>query len=286
MMFAEPRKRFRDILAGSVCVQPASVFDTVSSRIAAALGFEVTVLAGSISSASVLGAPDWVILTLTELADQVRRITRGSDIPLLVDADHGYGNALNAMRTVEELEAAGASGITIEDTFLPSRFGVEDETLISGEEMTGKLRAAVTARSDPSLCVIGRTAALRYGGIAEAEKRLRAYEETGIDAIFLVGARKQAEVVAMHRATRLPLMLYGASAELTDRSFLAAHGVCISLQGHQPFYAAVRAAYETLRYLRGGGHPEGLKGKVADDKLMRSVLRQSEHDARRASYLR
>ena len=103
MLLSERRKRYRQVLEGNVCVHPASVFDAMSARMAESLGFEVGMFAGSIGSGTVLGAPDLVVLTLTEFAEQIRRIARGSDLPLMVDADHGYGNALNVMRTVEEL---------------------------------------------------------------------------------------------------------------------------------------------------------------------------------------
>ena len=119
MLLSERRQRFRQVLAGQECVHPASVYDPMSARMAQSLGFQVGMFAGSIASAAVLGAPDLVVLTLSELADQARRITRASDLSLLVDADHGYGNALNVMRTVEELESAGVSALTIEDTVLP-----------------------------------------------------------------------------------------------------------------------------------------------------------------------
>jgi carboxyvinyl-carboxyphosphonate phosphorylmutase len=286
MLLSERRKQYRRILKGSLCVHPASVFDAMSARMAESLGFEVGMFAGSIASGTVLGAPDLVVLTLTEFAEQIRRITRGSDLPLMVDADHGYGNALNVMRTVEELEAAGVAALTIEDTVLPSPFGGQSEGLVSVEEMLGKLRGAVSARQDPALVVIGRTGALRGGGIAEAEKRIKAYQETGIDAIFLAGASKREEVEAMRRATRLPLMLGGAPPALSDREYLATHGVRIALQGHQPFYAAAKAVYDTLKYLREGGAPAGLKDRVASEELLAVALKQNEYKRRQATYLR
>src|SRR6266403_924068 len=182
MTSTERRTRYRNVLAGSECIHPASVFDPISARMAEAAGFEIGMMAGSTASGTVLGAPDIVVLTLTEFAEQIHRITRGSDLPLMVDADHGYGNALNVMRTVEELETSGVAALTIEDTVLPTPFGGQSEGLVSLEEMLGKLRGAVAARQDPALVVIGRTGALRSGGIAEAEKRVRAYQEAGIDA--------------------------------------------------------------------------------------------------------
>jgi carboxyvinyl-carboxyphosphonate phosphorylmutase len=287
MLSSERRKRYRRILEGDACVHPASVFDAMSARMAESLGFEAGMFAGSIASGTVLGAPDLVVLTLTEFAEQIRRITRGSELPLMVDADHGYGNALNVMRTVEELEAAGVAALTIEDTVLPAPFGKQGEGLVSVDEMLGKLRGAVAARHDPSLVIIGRTGALRGGAsIAEAEKRVRMYQETGIDAIFLAGATSREEVTALHRATRLPLLLGGSPPALSDREFLAAHGVRIALQGHHPFYAAVKAVYDTLKYLREGGAPAGLKDRVASEELLAIALKRSDYTRSQDAYLR
>jgi len=286
MTLTERRQKYRRVLEDNVCVHPASVFDAMSARMAESLGFEVLMFAGSIASGTILGAPDLVVITLTEFAEQIHRITRGSDVPLMVDADHGYGNALNVMRTVQELEAAGLAGLTIEDTVLPAPFGKQGEGLISVEEMLGKLRAAVAARQDPSLVIIGRTQALRDGGIAEAEKRVRAYQETGVDAIFLAGASKRAEIEAMHRATRLPLIVGGAPPELADRAFLAANGVRVALQGHHPFYAAAKAVYDTLKYLREGGAPAGLKDRVANEELLNVALKQNDYKRWQGAYLR
>jgi len=285
-LLSERRKQYRRLLEGHACVHPASVFDPMSARMAASLGFEVGMFAGSIASGTVLGAPDIIVLTLTEFAEQIRRITRGSDLPLMVDADHGYGNALNVMRTVEELETSGVAALMVEDTVLPQPFAGQDEGLVSVDEMLGKLRAAVAARQDPSLVVIGRTGALRRGGIAEAEKRIRAYQETGIDAIFLAGASKREEVEAMHQATRLPLMLGGAPPALADKSFLASQGVRIALQGHHPFYAAAKAVYDTLKYLREGGAPAGLKDRVASEELLAIAMRQNDYKRWQGDYLR
>src|SRR5262245_23724163 len=286
MLPSERRRRYRRVLEGTACVHPASVFDAMSARMAESLGFEIGMFSGSIGSATVLGAPDIVVLTLTEFADQLRRIARGSDLPMMVDADHGYGNALNVMRTVEELETAGVAALTIEDTVLPAPFGGKSEELVSIEEMLGKLRAAVAARQDPALVVLARTGALRRGGIAETEKRVKAYQDTGVDGVFLAGATTREEVETMHRATRLPLLLGGAPPALADRDFLAGNGVRIALQGHHPFYAAAKAVYDTLKHLRDGGAPSGLKERVASEDLLRIALRQDEYERRRREFLR
>ncbi|MGH8620573.1 MAG: isocitrate lyase/PEP mutase family protein, partial [Burkholderiales bacterium] len=143
MNHTDQRKRLRAVFAGTKCLSPASVYDALSARVAESVGYELGMLAGSVASNTTLAAPDLIVLTLTEFADQVRRILRASGLSLIVDADHGYGNALNVMRTVEELEHAGVSALSIEDTVLPARFGQAEGTdeLISLAEMVGKLKA-------------------------------------------------------------------------------------------------------------------------------------------------
>jgi carboxyvinyl-carboxyphosphonate phosphorylmutase len=131
MHWTDRRKRFRALLAGDRCVHPGSVYDPISARIAEDLGFEVGMFAGSVASMTVLGAPDLIVLTLSEFAGQAYRINRAGNLSLMVDADHGYGNALNARRTVEELETAGVCGLSLEDTDLPTPYGTAKPRLIS-----------------------------------------------------------------------------------------------------------------------------------------------------------
>src|SRR3984885_13462280 len=130
MDWTDRRERLRAVIAGPRCIYPGSVFDPISARIAEDLGFEAGMFAGSIASFTVLGAPDIIVLTLTEFAQQAYRINRAAKLPLLVDADHGYGNALNVKRTVEELETAGVAALTIEDTDLPQPFGTLGDTRV------------------------------------------------------------------------------------------------------------------------------------------------------------
>ena len=167
MPFRKRRENLRAILSGSACIRPGSVYDAISIRIAEDIGFEVGMFGGSVASLAVLGDPDITLITLTELAEQMRRMSRASSLPVIVDADHGYGNALNVRRTVQELEAAGAAGLTIEDTLLPQAYGVIEPQLIPIEEGVGKMKAALDARGDPSLVVMGRTGT-RGGGPSAA----------------------------------------------------------------------------------------------------------------------
>ncbi len=277
MRWTERRERFRALLAGDRCVHPGSVFDPVSARIAEDLGFEVGMFAGSVASMTVLGAPDLIVLTLSEFAGQAYRICRAGNLPLLVDADHGYGNALNVKRTVEELEAAGVAALSIEDTELPQPFGALGETrLVSIEEGVGKMRAALAGRRDPNLVIAGRTSAIAVTGVEDGVARARAYEAAGVDAIFLVGVKTRDQLEAVSAALSVPLILGGAGPEVMDLGYLSGKGVRVCLQGHQPFMAAVRAVRETLKALRDGTPPAEL-GNLASAELMKQVTRDEDY---------
>jgi len=277
MQWTERRERFRAILEGKACIHPASVFDPVSARIAEDLGFELGMFAGSIASLAVLGAPDQTLITLTEFAEQAHRICRAGALPLLVDADHGYGNALNVMRTVEELETAGIAALTIEDTVLPQAYAAGGAAkLTSVEEGVGKMKAALAARRDPRLAIVGRTSAMAVSGLEDALARGRAYAAAGVDALFFLGVRTRAQLEALAGECKIPIVLGGVGADLNDREFLGAHGVRISLQGHQPFMAAVAAVRETMKALREGTPPAKL-ANLASAQLMQQVSRDADY---------
>jgi carboxyvinyl-carboxyphosphonate phosphorylmutase len=277
MRWTERRERFRAILEGKACIHPASVFDPVSARIAEDLGFELGMFAGSIASLAVLGAPDITLITLTEFAEQAHRICRAAGMPLMVDADHGYGNALNVMRTVEELETAGIAALTVEDTVLPQAYGAgSGARLISLEEGVGKMKAAVAARRDPGLAIVGRTSALAVTSLEDALARGKAYEAAGVDALFFLGVRTRAQLDALTESCKVPIVLGGVAADLNDRDYLGGQGVRISLQGHQPFMAAVAAVRETMKALREGTPPAKL-ANIASAQLMQQVSRDADY---------
>jgi len=258
--WTDRRQNFRAVIEGDGCMHPGSVYDPMSARIAQHIGFEVGMFAGSTGSLTVLGAPDLIVMTLTEFADQCLRINRAAEIPLMVDADHGYGNALSVMRTVQELETAGVSGMSIEDTELPQPYGEAQQRLLTLGEGVGKMKAAMAAKQDPSLVIAGRTSAVAIAGIEEGVQRAKAYEACGVDALFMVGVKSRAELDAISEATSLPLILGGATPELTEKAYLASRRVRIALQGHQPIMAAQQAVYATLKALRDGVPPKDLTG--------------------------
>jgi carboxyvinyl-carboxyphosphonate phosphorylmutase len=276
MHWTDRRERYRESIAGGACLHPASVHDAISARIAEELGFEIGMLAGSIASFAVLGAPDLILLTLTEFAAQAYRINRAGKLPLMVDADHGYGNALNVMRTVQELETAGVAALMIEDTLLPRAFGESKPGVVSLDEGVGKMRAALAAREDLALVVIGRTSSPSISGLADGIRRLKAYEAAGVDALFVAGGLSRDGLDAIAAEVTVPLMLGGVPAELQDSAYLASRGVRVALQGHQPFSASVQATYDTLKALRDGVKPSALTG-VASPELMGRVTRDGAY---------
>lgn len=276
MDWTERRERYRAVLEGDSCIHPGSVYDPISARIAEDLGFEVGMFAGSIASMTVLGAPDLIVLSLTEFAGQAYRICRAGSLPLMCDADHGYGNALNVMRTVEELEAAGVAAFTIEDTELPPPYGAEGPRLLTLEEGVGKMKAALAARSDPRLVIVGRTSAASIADMDDAMRRIAAYETAGVDAVFLTGIRTRAQVETIAETVDIPVILGAAGPEIQDLDYLARNGIRICLQGHQPFMAAVEAVHATLNALREGTPPAELTG-VASPELMQRVTRDGDY---------
>jgi len=283
-MFRKRREALRAILAGNTCIRPGSVYDAISIRIAEDLGYELGMFGGSVASLAVLGDPDITLITLTELVEQMRRMSRAASLPVLVDADHGYGNALNVRRTVQELETAGAAGLTIEDTLLPQAYGLAKPQLIALEEGIGKMKAALDGRSDPSLVIMGRTGAAAITSLDDAIQRARAYEATGVDALFLTGIKAGGELEAISAATTLPLVLGGAPEQMADPDYLAGLRVRIALQGHAPFAAATQAVYETLKALREGVSPKNLKG-LASSELSARVMRETAAKTRGDGFL-
>ena len=278
MKWAARREAYRALLESRNCYHPGSVFDPISARIAEDLGFECGMFAGSVASQTVLGGPDIILITLSEFAEQIHRINRAlSSMPLMVDADHGYGNALNVRRTVEELETIGVSGLTIEDTDLPKRYGIGGPPgLVSIEEGVAKIRSALDARNDTGLAIIARTGAAQITGINDAIERAKRYEAVGADAMFFSGIKTGEEIRAVASSVSIPIMLGGSGSAPLKTKELGRLGVRISLQGHYPFMAAIQATYETLSALRTGTSPENLE-RCADSTIIKELMRDPDY---------
>ena len=276
MIDSQKRYQFRQILTGNQCVHPGSVFDAISSRIAEDLEYQVGMFAGSIASAVILGDHDHILITLTEFAEQTRRICRASNLPIMVDADHGYGNALNVKRTVEELENSGVAALTIEDTVLPRQFGKSEPELIPLPEGIGKMKAALSGRKDQSLVIAGRTSAFQITGTEDAIERAKAYESVGVDAIFFAGLSTRAQLEAVKNSISVPIMLGSTPKDINDNQYLSSMGVKIALQGHLPFMAAVKATRDTMKALVEGNQPSEVSTTALDSELINKVTKDQQ----------
>ncbi len=281
------REQFRSVLARPTCTLAANIFDPLSASIAHMLEYEVCVLSGSVGKVANLGVPDGVLSNMSDVVDHCRRITRIADVSLMVDAEDGFGNAVNVARTVREMEAAGVSGIEIEDNFVPKQFGVQNPGLISKEEQVGKLRAAVAARTDPTTVIVARSAALGLTPLDEALDRIQAYSQTGAEALMLTGSSSRDQLEAVHRVTTLPLCVLSPPADIrNDPAFLAATGVKILMLGNPTFAVAVKAIFDRLRHLKESGSLEELGDRQATPDLLRSVNRTDEFLQWQEEYLR
>jgi len=278
MNATDKRKRFRQILESSRCVASGSVFDPISIRIAEDLGFEVAMLGGSTVSLTVLGAPDLSLPDLSEVAGQAYRICRASNLPLFIDADAGFGNALNAKRTVEELEAAGVSALCIEDTILPQQFGESGSRLVSIEEGVGKVQAALAGRQDPNLTIAARTSALALTSLEDGIARMKAYEAAGADALFVAGGVNRQQLEALAAVVSRPMIVGGALTEdMRDVDYLARHRVRMWNKGHFPIKAAIQAVYVCLSEMKSG-RPSDKLSNLPSRELLDRVTRSADYD--------
>lgn len=280
------REKFRQVISRDTCTLAANIFDPLSARIAHMLDYEVCVLSGSVGKVANLGVPDIVLSNMSDVVDHCRRITRIADVSLMVDAEDGFGNAVNVVRTVREMEAAGVAAIEIEDNFVPRRFNIQDPGLVSKEEQAGKLKAAVAARTDPSTVIVARSAAFGLCPLDEAVGRLGAYSQTGAEAVMLTGVKSREQIEAAHRATPLPICILNPPPEArNDAAFLAAHGVRILMLGNPTFAVAVKAIYDSLKHLKDGGAMEELATRQAPPELLRSANRTDEFLQLQEEYL-
>ncbi len=243
---ASPGRRLRDGWSAGP-IQVPGVFNALVARIAERLGFKAVYLSGAALSAS-RAVPDVGLLSLTEFVEHARTLTRATSLPLLCDADTGFGEALNVERTVRLFEEAGAAGIHLEDQVMPKRCGhLSGKQLISAEDMAAKVRAAVAARRDPNFVIVARTDARGVTGFDDALRRARTYLVAGADAIFPEAMENAAEFAAFSRN------VFGRSP-LLDFADLGQMGYRMVLYPVTTLRAAMKAVQETLAEVMARGH--------------------------------
>jgi methylisocitrate lyase len=281
-----PGRRLRDEWQRGA-VQLPGVFCPLVARMAQRLGFKAAYLSGATLSAS-LGLPDVGLVTQTEFAGAVRAITAASDLPLLCDADTGFGEALNVERTVRLFEAAGAAGLHLEDQTLPKRCGhLSGKQLVDAEVMAAKVRAAVAARHDRDFVIVARTDARGVTGIDDAVRRARVYLDAGADAIFPEALEGPEEFAAFARAVPAPLlanMTEFGRGPLLDFATLAGMGYRLVIYPVTSLRAALKAVQETFADIRAKGHQRDRLGQMLTRAELYDLLDYAGYEARDRAY--
>ncbi len=258
----------------------AGVFNGISAVLAERAGFNALYLSGS-GVAGVMGLPDISVTTLSEVAEEVRRITAVSRSPLIVDADTGFGEAVNVTRTVRVLESAGASGIHIEDQVLPKRCGhLDGKTIVGPDDMAKKILAAVQARKNSDFQIIARTDARSVGGLEDAIERAKVYLEAGADVIFTEALESKAEFERFAREVKAPLLAnmteFGKSPLLSAEE-LQSIGYRMVIFPLTAFRAALKTIYGTYQELYRKGTQSGFISSLMDRKEYYEVIGYSDY---------
>jgi len=259
--------RLRELLDSGQTIVAPGAFDPLAARLVEAAGFAAVYMTGFGTSAALLGRPDVGLLTMTEMAGNAGRIAACVDIPVIADADTGYGNPLNVIRTVGAYEAAGVAGLHIEDQVAPKKCGhMEGKQVIGAEEMAQKVRAAVDARTDPDFVIIARTDARAVEGLDSALDRARRYRDAGADVLFIEALVSEAEIEAAVRAfPGVPLLFNWAEGGKTppvglDR--LTELGYRIVIFPIATLLAATAAMRRVLAEIATAGSPAAVLGEL------------------------
>ena len=265
-----PRNRLKVLLARNRLLLAPGAFDGLSARLVEEAGFEAIYLSGGAVARS-FGVPDIGLLTMSEVIERARQVVSAVKIPVIADADTGYGNALNLVRAVREFERAGVAAIHIEDQVTPKRCGhLEGKEVISLTEMEQKLTAALEARSDPDFAIIGRTDSRAIHGLEDALQRAKAFARLGVDAVFIEAAESEAELETIARSIRnVPLMVNmfkGGKTPLLPAGRLEAMGYRIAIFPSDTQRAAIHATKEALAVLKRDGSTEAIDDRLATFK--------------------
>ncbi len=252
-------------------------------------GFQAVYMTGSGATMNLIGEPDVGLLTMTEMVTHARNIANAVSLPVIADADTGYGNAINLARTVREYEGAGVAGIHIEDQVTPKKCGhFEGKQVISQDEMVGKIRAAVDAREDPDFVLIARTDARAVLGLEEAIKRARVYLEAGADAIFVEAPQSREELDTIARSINAPLMVNmnegGKTPLLTVRE-LEGMGYKIVIFPRSAPSAAAKAIQEIMKVLKNTGTTQDFTERIITFEERNSITGLPGYEEMERKYL-
>jgi len=261
-------KNLKSMLKSKKPLVIPGVYDALGAKIAQKVGFDAMFQTGYGTSASLFGMPDYGFIGATETVDNARRICRAVQVPVIVDSDTGYGNALSVWKLVKELESAGASGIFLEDQQWPKRCGhMQGKEVVSQEEYTEKLSAAIDARENKDFIIVARTDARATEGLDEAIQRGKQNKKTGADAIFVEAPRSIDEMKQIGKEINAPLvanMIEGGATPLSSAESLSKMGFNIILYPLSVLYANTFATMNILTELKKSGNTSKYKQKVVD----------------------
>jgi carboxyvinyl-carboxyphosphonate phosphorylmutase len=255
--------RLAELLRGREPILAPGAYDALTARMIEQAGFPAVYMTGFGTSASLLGRPDVGLLTMSQMVDNARRIAQAIDVPVIADADTGYGNPLNVIRTVHEYELAGVSAIHIEDQVMPKKCGhMENKQVVPAAEMAEKIHAAVEARSSSDFLIIARTDARAVEGLDAALRRARAYRESGADILFIEAPQNEEEVAQVARAfSDVPLLFNWAEGGKTPPmplGRLTEFGYRIIIFPISTLLTAAKAIRATLDEIKAHGTPARL----------------------------
>jgi 2-methylisocitrate lyase-like PEP mutase family enzyme len=278
----------KDLVARRAAVTVPGAANALFARVIEDLGFEAVYVTGAGVANMLLGAPDIGLTTVSEVSETVAAIADAVSLPLIVDADTGFGNAVNMVRTVRMLERAGASGIQIEDQVFPKKCGhFAGKHVIAADEMVQKIKAAVDARRDPSLQIIARTDARAIEGLDRALERANAYIEAGADVTFVEAPTSLDELARIAKELPVPQVaniVFGGKTPEPGRDKLAEFGFSIVLYANAALQAALKASYDVLGALKTEGSLKSVADRLASfDERQRSVAKDV-WDAREVRY--
>lgn len=257
--------QFRRLLAEPGLRVVPGVADALFARLVAEAGFPIVYMSGAGTTAVRLGAPDIGLLSLTEMADNAGRIVDACGLPLIADADNGYGGPLNVRRTIQCFEKAGAAGVHLEDQSFPKRCGhMDGKLLVTQADMVAKVKAAVDARTDPDFTIIARTDAIAVEGFEKAIERANAYREAGADIIFVEapGQEHLAEVISAVPGPNLYNMASSGRTPFLKASEIEKLGFKVAIYPNWAMFGAIRAAQKVLRHLKETGDIAAIRDDV------------------------
>jgi 2-methylisocitrate lyase-like PEP mutase family enzyme len=281
-------QRLKELLARRAAVTAPGAANALFARVIEELGFEAVYVTGAGIANMLLGAPDVGLTTMTEVRDTAAAIAEAVSVPIIVDADTGYGNAVNVVRTVRALERAGAAGIQIEDQVFPKKCGhFAGKDVIAREEMVQKIKAAVDTRHDQSLQIIARTDAYAVEGLERALERAQAYVAAGADATFVEAPTTLEELARIPKALDVPQVaniVFGGKTPDPGREKLAELGFSIVLYANAALQAALKASYDVLSVLKSEGSLRSVSDRLASFEERQRTVAKDEWDAREARY--